>query len=83
MTFETAMFAWNNACFDSLGVDGNGDEVTKITTFGAFVLGANAPLSLQVHDNKTSNDNLERAAMIMEAWAEALRKEYSKRKWKD
>jgi hypothetical protein len=77
MTFETAMFAWNNLCFKSVGIDGNGEQVDEITKFGAFVLGANAPLFISQFSNPHAQEQLEAASMLLHAWTDAIDKRIS------
>lgn len=75
MDYKRAAWIWNNSTFDSLGVDGNGEEVTKITTFGAIVLGAKVPTSLPIVPRNYNLQQLEEVKNFLVSLAAAIESE--------
>jgi hypothetical protein len=70
MTEKTVIYLWNNACRDVIGVDGEGQEVYRLTAFGLIAMGSDVPTTLDHRDVSSQ----QKAAEFLEAWAEALRK---------
>lgn len=58
---------WNALTEEPVGIDGNGGEVSRRTTFGHFVAGAGAP----VHLTMLARDRI-LAANFLREWANRL-----------
>lgn len=67
-----ALLIFNNSCYETLGIDSNGNEVTKTLPFAMTLTGAGVPTFISEYSGARSKESIKPITTFLREWADAL-----------